>query len=174
MAGQNAPRYRATHERGQAPSERLTDHLTQGLGQAPSWQQSTGRHLPPGRQSTTARRAATVVLADRLLARRAVKRRRPIGRHGRRRPRWPAVRQRDVDPLQPAHDDFVPRPPANGTWEPRLPGRGSPARRACACMSCHPSRCRACALFVPSTANPALAATRQEAPFAVEWSSSKR
>jgi hypothetical protein len=41
-------------------------------------------------------------------------------------------------------------------------------------MSCQPSGCRMALRKVPSSANPALAATRQEAGLAVEWSRKSR
>lgn len=42
------------------------------------------------------------------------------------------------------------------------------ASRACTCMSCQPSACNAAPRRMPSTRNPAFAATRHDAKFATE------
>lgn len=49
------------------------------------------------------------------------------------------------------------------------PGQTSPWTRACRCSSCQPSECSRALRIVPSRANPALVAARQEAALATEW-----
>ncbi len=74
-------------------------------------------HSPAfGGQWSATRSALSVVVVNRLLARRAVERRRPTGRNRRRGPGRPAVLQWNEDPLQPAHANLVPQPAAIGTY----------------------------------------------------------